>query len=141
MKTILNLKTLGLLAGLALVPACKTTMNTVERADPVGQKQMVNDKRVLTDASLGRKVYVMSVNEAMTPGGLLRVQVELYNRTRSFQKFNYRFEWFDANGMQVGANAGMTAAQIEGGESKLISNVAPSPTCEDFRLKLIEPTN
>ena len=142
MKTLSNLKCLGLLVLLGALPACsKTTMNAVERADPVGQKQMVNDKRVLTDASLGRKVYVVGVNEEITAGGVLRVQVGLYNRTRSNQRFNYRFEWFDQSGMEVGASSALRTEYIAGGENKNLSSVAPTPACKDFRLKLIEPSN
>jgi uncharacterized protein YcfL len=135
------LQRLGLLALLTLLSACRTSMNTVERADPAGQRQMVNNQRVLTDASLNRKVSIVGVNEALTPGGLLRVQVELVNRTSSYQRFNYRFEWFDANGMQVGGTSAMESAQIEGQESKYLTRVAPTPTCKDFRLKLIEPSH
>jgi len=37
----------------------------------------------------------------MTPGGFLKVQIELLNNTRSPQRFSYHFEWFDADGMQI----------------------------------------
>jgi uncharacterized protein YcfL len=131
----------GLLAGLTLLSACRSTsMNTVERAEPTGQPRRVNDLRVLTDASLNRKVSIVGVSEAQTPGGLLRVQVELRNLTSSYQRFNYRFQWFDAEGMQVGASTAMESGQIEGQETKYLTRVAPTPECRDFRLQLIEPT-
>src|ERR1039458_4702126 len=87
-----------LLAGGALALSGCTTVNSVENADKQGQRQMVTDQRAITDASLDRKVSIVGVNQSMTPDGLLKVQVELQNRTRSLQRFNYRFEWFDANG-------------------------------------------
>jgi len=123
---------------LALAAGC-TTVNTVENAQKSGQRAMVSDQRVVTDASLNRKVAIVGVNSAMTPGGLLKVQVELENHTRSLQRFLYRFEWFDANGMQV--NNIISASipeQIEGKESKFIYSIAPSPSCSDFRVKFIE---
>ncbi len=132
---------LALLAGVAGFSGCsKTTVNTVERAEPVGQRQMVSDKRVLTDAGLNRRARILSVNDGMTPGGLLKVQVEIQNMTRSLQRINYRFEWFDLNGMQVNtpATAALLQLQIEGKESTFISSLAPTPACRDFRLKLIE---
>ena len=98
MKTRMLLPLAGI--GLLVLAGC-TTVNSVENADKQGQRQMVTDQRAITDASLGRKVSIVGVNQSMTPGGLLKVQVELQNRTRSLQRFNYRFEWFDANGMQV----------------------------------------
>ena len=136
MKTRIYLSLAGI--GLLALTGC-TTVNTVENADKQGQRQMVTDQRAITDASLGRKVSIVGVNQSMTPGGLLKVQVELENRTRSLQRFNYRFEWFDANGMQVTTVASaLLPDQIEGKESKFIFGVAPNPNCKDFRVKFIE---
>lgn len=125
---------------LALVVAgCHNSMNSVENAQKEGQRNMISDQRVVTDTGLAKNVSVVGINTAMTPGGLLKVQAELLNRSRSLQRFSYRFEWFDINGMQI--NNVMTAVigdQIEGGESKFISALAPTPACKDFRLKLLE---
>ena len=129
------------LAGAALlaVTGCHTSMNSVENAQKEGQRQMISDSRVITDGSLARKVSFVGVNQTMTPGGLLKVQVELLNRKRSLQRFSYQFEWFDASGMLIGNVVSPTVPdQIEGGESKFISSVAPTPTCKDFRVKFIE---
>lgn len=129
----------ALAAACLAAPGCKTSMNSVEPAQPQGQRAMVSDKRVLTDSSLSRKVSIVAVNDAPTPGGLLQVQVEVLNLTRSRHRFGYRFEWFDANGMQVApASAGLNTATLEGGESRFLQSVAPTPSCRDFRLKLIE---
>jgi uncharacterized protein YcfL len=134
MRMFLPLAGIGLLA----LAGC-TTVNTVENAEKQGQRQMVTDQRAITDGSLRRKVDIVGVNTATTPGGLLKVQVELFNRTRSLQRFNYRFEWFDANGMQFTTVASAWLPdQIEGQESKFISGVAPNPNCKDFRVKFIE---
>ena len=124
----------------ALVAAgCGTTVNSVENAQKEGQRNMVSDQRVISSPSLSRNVNVVGVNTVMTAGGLLRVQVELLNTTRSIHRFSYKFEWFDVNGMQVNniLSAPVTD-QIEGKESKMISSIAPNPGCKDFRLKLID---
>lgn len=137
MKTL----TFSFVAGVLLmvvVSSC-TTVNSVENADKVGQRQMLTDQRVITDASLANKVSIVGVNQSITPGGLIKVQVELENRTRSIQRFSYRFEWFDADGMQVRTVlSSLTPDQIEGRESKFISSVAPNSNCQDFRVKFIE---
>lgn len=130
--------TLGAAAGLAVLCGC-TTVNSVENANKSGQRNMVADERVITDGSLNRKVFVVGVNTAMTPDGLLKVQVEVQNHTYSLQRYLYHFEWFDANGMQV--NNVLSASipdQIEGQEDKFITGIAPSPECKDFRIKFIE---
>jgi uncharacterized protein YcfL len=126
-------------AGLLAVSGCKTTVNSVENSQKEGQRQMVSDSRVITDGSLAKKVSIVGVNQSMTPGGLLQVQVELLNRTRSYQSFSYHFEWFDTNGMQMNSlSPAVFPSTIEGKESKFISAVAPTSACKDFRLKLIE---
>jgi len=99
MKTGLYLSLAGAL--LLAVSGCKTSVNSVENAQKSGQRQMVADQRAITDKSLANKVSIVGVNSAMTPGGFLKVQIELLNNTRSFQRFSYHFEWFDANGMQI----------------------------------------
>jgi uncharacterized protein YcfL len=129
------------LAGIVLlaVAGCRTSVNSIENAQKEGQRQMISDSRVITDGSLARKVSFVGVNQTMTSGGLLKVQIEVLNRKRSLQRFSYQFEWFDASGMQINNVVSPTVPdQIEGGESKFISAVAPTPACRDFRVKFIE---
>jgi len=141
MKTriFLPLVAAGLAAGLLAGSGCKTSVNSVENAQKSGPRQMVSDQRAITDGGLKKKVSIVAVNQSMTPGGFLQVQVELLNTTRSLQRFSYHFEWFDASGMQL---TSLTPAeipdQIQGGEDKFISSVAPTPACRDFRVKFIE---
>ena len=137
-QILLPLAAAGLAAGLLALSGC-TTVNSVENAQKSGQRQMVADARVITDGSLAKKVAIVGVNTAMTPGGLLKVQVELLNRTRFYEAFSYHFEWFDASGMQMNSlSPAVIGSTIEGKESQFISAVAPTPACKDFRLKLIE---
>ena len=118
---------------------CHNPINSVENAQKEGQRTMISDQRVVTDMGLNKSVSVVGLNTAMTPGGVLKVQAELLNRTKSLHRFSYRFEWFDLNGMQLTTVMTTTVPdQIEGGESKFISAVAPTPACKDFRLKLYE---
>ena len=100
----------------------------------------VQDRRIITERSFSHSVPGVAVNAFMTPGDLLKVQVELLNRTGSIQRFNYSFEWIDVNGMQVNnsLSVALIPDQINAGETKFISAVAPSSACRDFRLKLIQ---
>ena len=124
---------------LLAVSGCKTSVNSVENAQKSGQRQMVADQRAVTDRTLGNRVSIVGVNTAMTPGGLLKVQVELLNKTRWRQGFSYHFEWFDENGMKLST---LTPAEIpsviQGRESMFISSVAPTPAVKDFRVKFIQ---
>ena len=132
-------KLAGLFAIALTLAGCHNPMNSVENAQKSGQRSMVSDQRVVSDMGLNRSVSVVGLNTAMTPGGLLKVQAELLNTTKSFHHFSYQFEWFDQDGMQINnVVSPVVADQIEGRESKFISAIAPNPACKDFRLKLLE---
>ena len=121
----------------SFVFAC-STVNTVERAAPVGQKRMVADKRVITDGGLNDYAYIAGVNESIVSGNLLKIQVEIVNSSTAYRSVNYKFEWFDENGMDVsGVTSQWGTITLEGGESKFISAVATNPRAKDFRLKLL----
>lgn len=135
MKTIL----LPVVVAASLFAAGCQTVNTTETAQPAYQRNMVAEKRVITDSSLARKVEVLGANSSLTPGGFLKVQVELRNNKSSMQKFSYRWEWFDENGMAVGgATSVALSRQIEGKETLFVTAIAPAVTARDFRLKLYE---
>ena len=127
-----------ILAAIALAGCQSPSVNSVENAQKTGRRSVIVDKRIITGRGFNSDVAIVALNTAMTPGGVLQVQVELLNRTDSLQRFNYTFEWFDLNGMQI--NNTLTATipgQIQAGEDKFISAVAPNVACRDFRLKLI----
>ena len=125
-------------AGISLLSSC-TTVNTVERATPIGTKQMIADKRIITDSTLNKKVSIVGLNESTTSGGFLQVQIEVLNKKNSMQDFSYSFEWFDMNGMLVNTPTSVwIPRQIEGQETLSITAVAPTTTAKDFRVKFIE---
>lgn len=127
------------LSGTMLFFTSCTTVNTVERATPIGTKQVIADKRVITDLTLNKKVSIVGMNEGMTPGGFLQVQIEVLNQKNSMQTFSYRFEWFDMNGMLVDTPTSVwIPRQIEGQETLTIIAVAPTTTAKDFRVKFME---
>jgi len=123
---------------LALLGGCDT-INTTEREQPVGAATPIRDKRVVTDAALDSYARILSVNEAVLPGDVLKVQVTLRNDSPFDQRIIYRFEWFDLQGMAVDApQSAWKAVSVQGKEVYTISSVAPGPQAKDFRLKLQE---
>jgi uncharacterized protein YcfL len=134
---LLQLTSLGL-AFLALA-GCTSTVNTVERADPVGTPATINDRRILTDKSLTKAVSVVQVNEGVASGNLARIQVVLRSNKKKAITVNYVFEWYDMNGMLVTtASGGWEPLRLMGMEERAISSIAPSPNAVDFVLKLQE---
>jgi uncharacterized protein YcfL len=136
MKTLLTASALALAT---LATGCATSVNTVTRAQPQANTNIVEDKRVLTDLSLGRNVAIVSVNEAKASGNLLQIQVTLRNKSSSAQAFDYKFDWIDSSGMELSSpTGGWKQIQLEGKEERSISAIALKPTAVDFRLKLRE---
>ena len=127
-------------AALALLGSgCATSVNTVSRAEPQASPSYVADQRVITDASLGRKVAIVSVNEAKVSGDLLKIQVTLENRSSKPQAFTYKFDWVANDGMELSApTGGWKQIQLEGRETRAVSAIASSPKAVDFRLKIRE---
>ena len=131
-------KTMLIIFAVCALSAGCSTVNTVEPAKPQSVKKMVDDKRIITDTALDGYAYIAGVNESTVGGDLLKVQVQIVNATVALRQVNYRFEWLDESGMAIGSpNTPWLTLSLEGGESKYISSVAPSPRAKDFSLKLL----
>lgn len=122
-----------------LMSGCATTVNTVENADKAGYREMVNDKRVVSDRTLANRIAVMGINQTQTSVGFQRIQIELYNQKRTVQSFFYSVEWFDADGMRIEtATGGWTEQQLMARESVFLTFTAPMAQAKDFVVKLVE---
>jgi uncharacterized protein YcfL len=134
---LFNSASLYFAVGLVCLTGCDT-VNTVERAQPTAQKQMTDDKRIITDAGLNRKVNIVGINETAISTGFTKVQVELFNKSRSPYSFSYHFEWFDGQGMLVQTpTSSWIDRTIQGKETLDIIAVAPTETAKDFRVKFL----
>jgi len=99
---------------------------------------MLADKRVITDTGLYGRVRPVGVNTAVVSTGFLKIQVEVQNLSSSVQAFAYRIEWFDANGITVNTpTSTWIDRQIQGGESLMLTGIAPTETAKDFRVNFI----
>jgi uncharacterized protein YcfL len=138
MKTHTLLLTSGILVAVSVFQNGCSTVNTMEPAQPAAQRQMLADKRVITDSGLYGRVRPVGVNTATVSTGFLKMQVEVQNLTSSSAAFAYRVEWFDANGMIVNTPTSVWIdRQIQGGEILALTAVAPTETAKDFRIKFI----
>lgn len=148
MKTGIIPRLVGSTFALALLAtsmtACNTShheVNTVEPANPAYVRRNIEDKRILRDRTMDRALKILNVVEGSTPDNLLRIGVEVQNDRRKNFRFNYRFDWFDAQGFPVPTPAStMVSQQIEGGQILMLTGVAPNPAVRDFRLTLQEST-
>ena len=117
---------------------CRTTVNTVERSQPNSQKEMVADKRIITDSSLNRHVSIVGINETTISTGFTKVQIELLNKSSSAYSFRYRFDWFDDKGMLVQSpTSSWIDRRIQGKQPMSILSVAPTEAAKDFRVQFL----
>jgi len=119
--------------------ACRTAVNTVENADTIGVSNIIEDKRVITDGTLARRVNVTAINERKAANGFKQIQIQLTNRRNTIQTIFYNVEWFDADGMKVTtAGGGWTQQQFMPRESLYVVFTAPNINANDFIIKLME---
>jgi uncharacterized protein YcfL len=132
-----------LLAGalLAVLAGCSTASNRLEvvteqrpASGPATQERVV-----VGSAALGREI---TYGDVLTrrDGMLLHVQVTLENQTKHTVPFEYRWEWTDAEGFQLGDTlSAWQPGVINGKERKLVTGVGPGPAAANFRLYLRKP--
>ena len=130
-----------LAAALILVSmtGCRTAVNTVENDDKTGVTNIIEDKRVITDGTLERRVTVSAINERKAANGFKQIQIQLTNRKNTIQTIFYTVEWFAPDGMLITtAGGGWTQQQIMARESIYILLTAPNMLANDFVIKLME---
>lgn len=127
----------GTLALIAL-SACAPSVNTYENADAgTTAKQLVNDRRIKTDAGTNDIAAPIEIRTGTTPDGKnIKIQLEVMNRTRSAGRVSYLIEWFDAAGMKIDIAAAWKPITIPAGKIESISAIAPSEKAKDFRISI-----
>ena len=150
MKNIL--KPFSIAAVCLAVSACQNTVNTVENADKNATPNVIRDTRFVTDGWLRDRLALRSVKTAVSPTGLLVVEVTATNvRTGALAQtwssitgdvpysVDYKFVWQDANGITVDTPLSIwQVKQIKPGETVFFKSTAPTPECKDFILYLKE---
>ncbi len=124
---------------LSLAVGCEM-VNTAERSEPIAQSDPVALKKVEPDPTLKAQVQIISANQGIVSGNLLKVQVVVRNNIALRKTFNYKFEWYDINGMMVDSPTTRVwqVARLQPKESMVITGIGPNPNVVDFRLKLVE---
>jgi uncharacterized protein YcfL len=71
--------------------------------------------------------------------GLLMVNTELESGYSSPYRLEYKFSWYDSNGMEVDpARSAWIPFYLNGRENKTIQGLAPNPSAKSFKIKLRE---
>ena len=112
-------------------------VNTAERAQPLSYPTPIADKRIVFDQQLADIAAVTGIRQATVSGDMLKIQVDITNLKTKSTRFNYKFDWYDPQGMLIDTPLTTWQSQtIEGRETVTLTAIAPTPTAKDFKLKL-----
>ena len=130
----------ALIASLGLA-GCSTTAG-VEATGKIGwdeQGAKILEKKVVFNSSgLKGDIQIVDVKNAMV-GDLMRAQATMRSKDKDTLPFQYRFEWYDANGIEINSGSGSWKPLIlNGRETKTVQSVAPDPRAKEFMLKIRE---
>lgn len=130
---------LGLLVLAAALTGCASTAG-IEATGKRGWTQEgapALDTRIdINNRSLAADIEVVDVKSFMA-GDLMRAQATLRSRDRETLPIQYRFVWFDREGMELGGQSvSWKPLVIHGREHKTVSGVAPDPRGREFQLKI-----
>lgn len=128
-----------LIVGIAVLCGCSATSGAEGRAR-VGKTDdgapLLNTKIVYNSTSLSRKVAIDEMTSSMA-GDMLLAQVTMHSKAGETINLQYKFEWFDLNGLALNAaSATWKPLLIYGKESKTIQGLAPDPRGRDYKLLL-----
>ena len=125
-------------SALAILEGCSNpSVNTVDRDKPTYHADVIKDRRIVTDSDLAQKMQIIQVRQATVQDDLLKISVEVVNTQNAPADVDYKFEWFDGQGMPVDTpNSSWTSVRLQAQEPISIDQVAPNPKCKDFRLKM-----
>ena len=131
----------ALIAALGLV-GCSTTagVETTGKTswDEQGARSLEKNV-VFNNSGLKGDIQIVDVRSAMA-GDIMRAQATLRSKDRDTLPFQYRFDWYDASGLEINSGAGSWKPLVlYGRESKTIQAVAPDPRAKEFKLKIREP--
>lgn len=91
---------------------------------------------IVNNPKLARGLQIVDLKNSFA-GDLLKAQVTLVSKYSSTLKFQYKFAWFNKDGIEIDPDAGPWNPLIMyGNESKTVQAVAPNPSAREFKIKL-----
>lgn len=128
-----------LIVGMVALSGCSATSGAEGRAK-VGWTDegapLLNTKVVYNSSNLSRKVAIEEMTSSKA-GDMLFAQVTMRSKAGETLNLQYKFEWFDLNGLALNAaSATWKPLIIYGKESKTIQGLAPDPRGRDYKLLL-----
>ena len=98
---------------------------------------VTSNQRIRKDGWLSSHANVRVVRETEVSDDLLRIDIEVENTLSFDTRFDYKFEFLDADGrILFGPTTGFRQQQVPAGAFVTITATATDPRAADFRLTL-----
>ena len=119
---------------------CATRTSGIQGAAATVQSPegtMTSSKYVIIDNSkLARGLQIVDLKSQFV-GDLLKAQVSIVSKYSKTLEFQYKFLWFDANGIEINPGSlPWTPLTLNGNESKSVQAVAPNPSAREFKVNI-----
>ena len=120
-------------------PSYTPMVNTIENANPSANIQRVNDERCYMDPMFGQILACTEIRESQTNDKYKRIQIFLKNFSSVTAACNYRFCWYDENGVEVASpdNEMWKHLKVLPGDGATLTSIAPSRKCTDFKIRIV----
>ncbi|HCH01615.1 MAG TPA: DUF1425 domain-containing protein [Vibrio sp.] len=121
-----------LVAGLGLVAlaGCSSSNTAGLRIDSASQQVLYSDSALDDDLTIDNI-------DTQENNGNTRGLVKITNNSQDTQNLQYRFYWYDGQGLEVNAKQGAWRQFIlRGYESMTLSEVSVNPNATDFRIQI-----
>ena len=123
-----------------MLTGCRTNTSGVEGnaaavTTPEGDMQM-SKFVVINNPKLARGLQVVDLKSVFI-GDMLKGQVTLVSKYSATLKFQYKFSWFNKDGVEINPDSGpWTPLIMYGNESKTLQSVAPNSGAREFKIKI-----
>lgn len=120
--------------------ACATSTSGIEGTassieTPEGNMQ-VSKFVIVNNPRVARGIQIVDLKTSYV-GDLLKAQVTLVSKYSKTLSFQYKFAWFNKDGVEIDPDSEpWTPLILYGNESKTIQAVAPNPAAREFKVKI-----
>ena len=132
----------GWMAASLCLNGCSTTAGTEATGKTTWNQEgapELSKNIIFNNNSLAGNIEIVDMKSFMA-GNMMMAQVSIHSRNRDTVPIQYKFAWFDVQGMEIGANTGAWKPYlVYGKETRTIQGVAPDPRAREFKLKIREP--
>jgi uncharacterized protein YcfL len=113
-----------------IVATGKTTWNQ-EGAPELNKNVAIKNSRLAGD------IEIVDI-KSTTVGGLMMAQASLRSKSSDEVQIQYKFDWYDAQGMERGGNGAWKPFILYSKQDRTVQGVAPDPRVKEFKLEIRE---